>query len=119
MLKNLLLTILLFSGFNAFSQAHFEGIVTYEMQLADRNSADVSDETGGSDHLIPKEFKLYINGNRTRLEINAGKSVVTLLSSAADSTYTLLQNMGRTIALRNESVQIKAKTVRLNRFRVG
>src|SRR3546814_4414510 len=55
MLKNLLLTILLFSGFNAFSQAHFEGIVTYEMQLADRNSADVSDETGGSDHLIPKE----------------------------------------------------------------
>lgn len=107
-----LITILL-CCLNAFSQTHFEGTVTYDMTIS---GTELSPQLT---HLLPNGFTLYVKGSRSRLEISSGLSEVTVIGdNASGSAVTLMNLMGKKLAVKTDSTQVNEALDKLGEYKI-
>lgn len=98
---------------NTFSQTHFEGTVTYDMTIS---GTEVSPQLI---HLLPDGFTLYVKGSRSRLEISSGMSEVTVIGdNASGSAVTLMDLMGKKLAIKTDSTQVNEALDKLGEYRI-
>lgn len=107
---SIIIVTLMSVSVNGYSQKHFEGVITYNIEYN-----DLPEEMKGFETMLPQETVMKIKGENTRTEQNTGMgSTVSIFSGDLGSTTTLMNMMGQKVAIKGGEKEAAEKQEELN-----
>ena len=100
----LFLSAFIFAGAQKSDAKDFTGVIVYNITYGDDVDAQVA-------AMMPKTMKLFIKGNKTRMEMSmAGGSNITVFDADKKEGFVLVDMMGQKLAMKMSEKDIEEKS---------